>query len=520
METHVLPNDSFVTQKFGGVCFINELPLETLSHIFELGSMDDGFGEEQDKASGSDVLHTDQLDAKTTSEKDTRARDAEMVQRGENKGGDGESASNGTGSSATAVPFAFIVSYVCQHWRNVALSMPSLWTTIVVTPEERPPYERISTLLERSKNHPIDITISYGGLVHFNVPSSEIPFAMLIPHIHRWRTIKVTVSEYYPMYAFLGAVSDPSVSAAPQLTTLELHFCEDPEDDPEWFLYPTLGKNFTLFADSAPLLTRIVLWGVHVDWDQPWIASASNLTDLELAYHAEDVRPSSAQFSTILRGASALQKLTLRQSGPCWESTWSIIPIQLVRVTHLILAFLTQECPIRLLRNLYLPALKHLTLNFYSDIGADFGDVIRELTQPASPVQEQPRSLASRLESLKIPSLPCQLECIETLYSELHNLRSLDISLYYNPIFLDILSTPCTLPGRDDIWLPRLATLHLSGGSGIALRRLVLQRKVAGRVSLSSLYVNRAFRLDDEEVNWLKENVKTFEFFDNSKCGL
>ncbi|KAF8423689.1 hypothetical protein L210DRAFT_954404 [Boletus edulis BED1] len=383
--------------------------------------MDDGFGEEQDKATGSDVLHTDQLDAKTTSEKDTRARDAEMVQRGENKGGDGESASNDAGSSATAVPFAFVVSYVCQHWRNVALSMPSLWTTIVVTPEERPPYERISTLLERSKNHPIDITINYGDLVHFNVPSSEIPFAMLIPHIHRWRTIKVTVSEYYPMYMFLGAVSDPSVSAAPQLTTLELHFCEDPEDDPDLFLYPNMGKHFTLFAGSAPLLTRIVLWGVHVDWDQPWIASASNLTDLELAYHAEDVRPSWAQFSTILRGASALQKLTLRQSGPC---SWSIeptpgdpadinAPIQLVRVTHFILAFYTQGCPIHLLRNLYLPALKHLTLNCYSDIGEDFGDLIRELTRPASPVQEQPRSLASHLESLKIPPLPMHRDALQ-----------------------------------------------------------------------------------------------------------
>ncbi|KAF8424455.1 hypothetical protein L210DRAFT_904383 [Boletus edulis BED1] len=538
METHVLPKDFFVTQKFGGVCFrINELPPETLSHIFELGSMDDGFGEEQDKASG-DVPHTDQLDAKTTSEKDTHAYDVEMVQRDENKGGDGESASDDTGSSATVVPFAFVVSYVCQYWRNVALSTPSLWTTIVVTPEERPPFERVSTLLERSKNLPIDITVSYGDLDElyeddFEPPSTdlEILFAMLIPHIHRWQTIKVTASEYYyhHMYAFLSAVSDHSVPAASQLTTLELHFCdEELENDSRRFLYPTLGKHFTLFAGSAPLLTRIVLWGVHVDWDQPWIASASNLTFLELAYHAEDVRPSWAQFSTILRGASVLQKFSLRHSGPSGEPpVWSIVPtpgspadvnapIQLVRVTDFILECDTQARTIGLLRKFYLPTLKHLALDPEGDIDEDFGDLFRELTRPASAVQEQPRSLASRLESLEIPALPCQVECIETLYGELQNLRSLNLSLYYfDPFFFDIISTPCTLPGHGDIWLPRLATLYVYGASGIGLRKLVLQRKVAG-VPLSSLYVDRDCGLDDEDVDWLKENVNTFKFIGDS----
>ncbi|KAF8121760.1 hypothetical protein EV363DRAFT_1362210 [Boletus edulis] len=496
METHVLPNNSF----------INELPPETLSHIFELGSMDDGFEEEQDsdKASG-DVPHTDQLDAKTTSEKDTRARDAEMVQRGENKGGDGESASDDTGSSATAVPFAFVVSYVCQHWRNVALSMPSLWTTIVVTPEERPPYEPVSTLLERSKSLPIDITVSYDHLDEyeddFEPPSDadlEILFAMLIPHIHRWRTMKVTVSEYHHMYAFLSAL--PNSRPLNSIST----------DYPVALRYPSMTKHLTLFAGSAPLLTRIVLWGVHVDWDQPWVASASNLTDLELAYHSEDVRPSWAQFSTILRSASVLQKLSLCRSGPSGEPpSWSIeptpggpadvnAPIQLVRVTDFVLESDTQARIIGLFRKFYMPALKYLYLNPEGDYDEDFGDLFRELTRPTSPVREQPRSM---------------------LYGELQNLRSLNTSLYYSDsLFFDIISTPCTLPGRGDIWLPRLATLYVQGASGIRLRKLILQRKEA-RVPLSSLYVDRHCELDDEDVDWLKENVNTFEFLEGSLTG-
>ncbi|KAF8441102.1 hypothetical protein L210DRAFT_3479592 [Boletus edulis BED1] len=325
------------------------------------------------------------------------------------------------------------------------------------------------------------------------------------------------------MYAFLSAVSDHSVPAAPQLTTLELYYYEDTVN-PVAFHHPTL------FAGSAPMLTRIVLWRVHVDWDQPWVASASNLTDLELAYHAEDVRPSWAQFSTILRSASVLQKLSLCQSGPSGEPPpWSIepipgdpadvnAPIQLVRVTDFILECDTRARFIGLLRKFYLPALKHLYLSPAGDFDDDdFRDIFRELTRPVSPVQEQPRSLASRLESLEISALPCEVECIETLYGELQNLRSLNLSLhYYDPFFLNIISTPCTLPGHGDIWLPRLVTLYVYGASGIALRRFVLQRKEAG-VPLSSLYVDRYCELDDKDIDWLKENVSTFEFFEGSE---
>ena len=46
-----------------------------------------------------------------------------------------------------------------------------------------------------------------------------------------------------------------------------------------------MSKDIILLSGSAPLLTRLVLWGVHVVWDQPWIASAPNLVDLEFDSH-------------------------------------------------------------------------------------------------------------------------------------------------------------------------------------------------------------------------------------------
>ncbi|KAF8432676.1 hypothetical protein L210DRAFT_3557562, partial [Boletus edulis BED1] len=473
--------------------------------------MDDGSGEEQDKASGSDVPHTDQLDAKTTSEKDTRACDVEMVHRDENKGGDGESSSDDTGSSATAVRFAFLVSCVCQHWRNVALSTPSLWSTIVVTPKARPPYERVITMLERGKGFPIDISVRYEpdeGSDEDGSDEDEYPpcidnnfaflFAMLIPHIHRWRTMKVTVSDYRHMYAFLRTVSDPAVPAASRLTTLEL-YDHGHTQDYDVLDDSGLWDHFTLFGGSAPLLTRIVL------------------------YHPDLLRPSWDEFTTILRNAPSLQKLNVRGSGPAQDSpAWFIessppkdlnVPIQLVRVTDLVFAFMYSLRATWFIQKFIFPALENMVLHFAGD--EDYTHVVQELARPAissSPAQEL-RSLLSGLENLKIAGLPCRTECVQTLYGELQNLVLLDISMSrLDPLFLDILSTPCTLPGRSGIWLPRLTTLYVSGTSGSALREVVSKRKEVG-VPLDSLYVEEDCDMHDEDVAWLKENVEMFEFF-------
>lgn len=424
-----LPNNPFIPPK-GDTCFINNLPPELLSRIFEVGAEEDGREDEDDIEADLWEKFCQDLDGKGSGEKSTRDSDAEMnkeledEEETEDEDEDDATESSDSHPSMTCPRFAIVVSHVCRHWRNVAFSTPSLWTTIEVTPMARPPYELESTLLERSKSLPIDIYVDCEALEGH--PCCEPPsssdllflYTMLASHIHRWRTMEVSVSDYNLMYIFLIVVSGPSISGAPQLTTLELYDHEEREDF-NTFEYPKLSMHRTLFSGSAPLLTRIVLWGVHVDWDQPWIASASNLTELELAYHSEDVRPSWAQFVTILRGATSLEKLSLHLSGPSGEPPeWYIeptpggpadlnTPIHLPRVTDFILAFQPQARAIGLVRKLNLPALKHLVLDF--DEG-DYTDFVHELAKPtpsSSPAQEQHRSLLSKLETLKISGLPC-----------------------------------------------------------------------------------------------------------------
>ena len=506
----LLPNNPFVPPK-GGVCHINRLPSELISRIFEVGFEDD---DESDDEQG---IMPDFWESSGDDEDD-------------------EEITDDVTESHPFPPFPIVVSCVCHLWRSISFSTPSLWTTIVVTPVAYAPYPLEWTHLKRSKNVPVDIYVKCqleGYEKYVDRGPSDVDliylFGMLLFfHIHRWRTMEVSVSKYHHMDLFLDAFSHPSTPAAPQLTTLALyHYHEDTEDldDVE---HPGMSKHPTLFGGSAPLLTTLILYGVHVDWNQPWIAAASNLTVLHLAFHPQAVRPSWTQFTAILRGASSLEKLSLCQSGPSGDpSEWFIepipggpadlnAPVHLARVTDLVLGSHPQVHAIGLLRKLHLPALKNLVLTFEN---GDYTDLVHELARPAtslSPSQEQPRSLLSRLENLHLANLPCSSECAETLYGELQNLTSLNIRFMNVPSeFLDILCTPCRLSGQGDVWLPRLQTLRVSETDGYTLEKVIKYRKDAG-VPLSALYVEKWSEVYEEEAGRLKENVETFEFFDDS----
>ena len=498
---HSLLPDIPLAPPQGGVCLINNIPPELLSYIFVVGTL------AKDEEGNNDSLTEIDLDFLESS--------------------------SSLESSESFLPFRLLVSNICRHWRNIALSTPFLWTNIEVTPTAGLSLEPTLTLLERSKDLPITVYIYCQGHAYDGnqAPSDDelrSLFSTFIPHVHRWRAMMIGIPEYRHVYEFLSAASDPSIPAASQLTTLMLEYPVT-EEARQSFVYPDMSEHFTLFRGSAPLLTTLSLWGVHVDWNQPWIASASNLTELELAFHAEDVRPSWSQFATILRGAPSLEELALHHSGPSGNpANWFIrptfgspadlnAPIQFLRLRDLTFEFHSEAHAIELLRKFYLPALKKLTLHF--DVG-DFTNLVRELARSAtslSPTQEPSRSLLNGLESLKIVKLRCRIECIRILYEQLQNVTSLNISLENLPSpFLDILAEPCTFPRRANVWLPQLATLYVSGAFGNSLRYVVGQRRNAG-APLSALHLKEC-EVDDEDEEWLKENVETVKYIFDDSC--
>ncbi|KIK81346.1 hypothetical protein PAXRUDRAFT_761602 [Paxillus rubicundulus Ve08.2h10] len=544
LNRKLLPDNPFIPPKDNS-CLINLLPPELLSCIFEVGTLDDEFEEEDEMIAQSwNKAHPHRFDK--MSEASMGTSDADINITGEEDANE-EASSVMTGSSDTSPPsppFQIIVSHVCRHWRSVAFSTPSLWTYIAVPPCARSPYEHVSTLLERSKSLPIDIFIdceprdrdedSVSEDEDEDGPSEadlKLLFALLVPHVHRWRSMEVQVLSYEHMYAFLTAVSDSSVAPASQLATLQLYH-HDEEEESFSSANPNLSKHFTLFGGSAPCLKNLALWGVHVDWSQSWLTSASNLVALDLEYHAEDVRPSWTAFTTILRGAPALESLSLRSSGPSGNPAHWVIepnpahtdgdlndPIQLLKLTDLDLAFHSPAYASGLLRKLHIPALRSLALDFED---GDYTEFITHLAEPTTtvgplPANEQPRSLLSGIETLKISGLPCSDQSVLTLYGELNILDGLNLSMdYLSDVFLDLLCMPTrTFVGHNFIWLPRLKTLFVSGTSGNKIREVVQNRRDAG-VPLKSIYVEESCDVDDDDVEWIKDNVEMFEFFEGS----
>ncbi|KAJ8581987.1 hypothetical protein M405DRAFT_589664 [Rhizopogon salebrosus TDB-379] len=423
-------------------------------------------------------------------------------------------------------PFEVLVSHVCQRWRTVALVTPSLWTKISVSLLESVCLERPKTLLERSKSLPIDIDIEccsqppddcYEEVSFRNL---DALISLLVPHISRWRSIEVAVSCHKYMVVFLSAVSDPSIRDAPQLEALKLYDFAD-EGSHATFAHYDLVPHFKLFGGVAPHLKTVVLRGVHVDWCQEWLSRGSNISDLELCFHTEDVRPSWSQFVGILTPKP--KTLSLLWSGPLgfphdWYSeggsgSCDSGVMELWSLTDLSLNFDSPAYVSGLLRCLALPALKSLTLDFSEDCTDVVAQVVDPATIAAPMVPKEGRqSLLSGLETLELRRLLCSDHSVELMYAELGNLKELKLLMFYlTPAFLRLLDPTCSVSGQRNVWLPSLTTLEISGSvSGDQILQMVQKRKEAG-VPLKVVSMGKNDGVTEEDILRLKENLESFE---------
>ncbi|KAG1776192.1 hypothetical protein EV702DRAFT_355293 [Suillus placidus] len=558
--SNVLTKDNPFVPPKGARCPVNDIPPELLSLIFEVGARSIEDGEDEDEEDEAMAVYWNlEAGAKDGVDEDSETTNLKRSRVTGNDGVDEDGSSeSSTDSDETFEPvpsFQVLISHVCHHWRVVALNTPSLWTEIDVSPLDSPPFERVQILLGRSKSLPIDIRIdceppdddeeedssgsedSELGQYPRSMTFSDLDnlMSLLVPHISRWGSIEVAVACYKHMFVFLSAVSDPSIAGAPQLEALQLYHHEDAESLTA-FAQPDLVQHFKLFGGVAPRLKSVALWGVHVDWCQEWLSCGPNLLDVELAYHTDDVRPSWTQFAAIIRGAPKLETLSLCSSGPLgtpndWYPEGSSGSygddytgvIELHSLTHLVLAFHLPVYVSGLLRRLAFPALKSLTLDL--DDG-DFTDLVVQLAGPmmtAVPVApkdgEKKRSLLSGLDTLKISGLPCSDRSVELMYTELGNLKALNLAMtYLSPAFLQLLYHPCSLPGQRDVchvYLPSLATLSTADVPGHQIRELVQKRKEAG-VPLKAVYMEENDEVTDHDLQWLKDNVEEFDFFEAS----
>lgn len=318
-------------------------------------------------------------------------------------------------SFSEPVPFQILVSHVCQYWRQVAISTPSLWNCLDFA--EEAPFFKSSTYLERSKGYPlvIEIDLSDRGGLHDDCSSVasghdchgmidlNLMLILLIPHIHRWAVFHLTADHYAYMHTALTKLS--TAPAAPLLESLQFYHHEDElAGSAETFAPAEYKTPLVLFSNNLPKLQRVALWGVHVDWTNTTFLK--NLTHLELAYHSLDVRPSYEEFFSIFRASPALESLALCLSGPREEPhEWStIVPaaptdpeaehsyapaasyvqldefLTMGSLHDVTLEFHPPECIMAILDRLYLPNLQNLSLDFEDQ---DYTEFMSYLSSPA-----------------------------------------------------------------------------------------------------------------------------------------
>ena len=495
---------------------INTLPNELLSYIFTLGSGAEEQGDDDDD------------EEEEEEEEDT------MDEHGQR------------------LPFKVLVSHVCRRWRTVAIETSTLWTLLDFG--EGPPFDKSRTWLERSKGCLLDIQLDCtvdeddtnsnesddredmdvdssddlvapedrvampGGPAPIKtketrslgrVSPADLPVVrdLILPHVARWRIFELMVNDYQIMYGILSTLA--AIPEAPQLQVLRLyHYDDSDNDDSDHFRPPHLKQPFAPFCGRAPNLLEVVLWGVHVDWKA--CVLLRGLEELELAYHAKDVRPPYGIFFRILERSPDLHILTLSASGPDGNpEDWPLDVIELPSVKHLLLAFVEPSYASALMKRLVFPNLSTLALDFEP---LDYTPFLAQLIRPAP---NQRHSVCHDLVDLKISGMQCSPAVVVTFYAGLPNLVSLNLNCYHLPhLFFEYL-----YPGHSDdnqiagCLLPKLETLTTSGISGGEMRDLLSKRKA---VPIKHVLMDSLAEVDTEDEDWLRRQVETFEIFDGS----
>lgn len=461
----MLPN----TQEGAHRCPINNLPTELLSYIFLVGcSLDDC--DDADSEWTTDSESDAEIGFDSTDKPNGSAENVPLPDSPPMEVLDVESVDE---DDLPQLPFQVLVSQVCKRWRDVAIDeSPMLWTKIDFS--EGPPFEQSKAWLERSKGCPLDIDIDCqppeeideNGSVMSEEPSPSLSIEeleevlhLLCPHVARLRAFQLMVHDYSYMHRALQHLAQ--IPAAPLLEVLQLYHYEDSDEYDAFQPVELREPRFLPFCGNAPRLRTVSLWGVHLDWAAagPLLAG---LAALELAWTAQDVRPTFAQLAALFRGSPELQELTLCQSGPAGttEAEWldSLLTesagelsadetkLVLPSVTSFVLAFQEPEYAAALLRWVFVPNVRELALDFYED---DYTVLAAQLLAADAHYGPAPRCLLSGLENLKLSGLVVPREQIPGMLVALAGLRHINLNLYHiDPLWLALLAQPISRTQR------------------------------------------------------------------------
>jgi hypothetical protein len=517
-----------------GRCLINDLPAELLSQIFILGAQYDpeveaeDLDDECDSCCSGHSLSDDESDTGSQSSQKSYGSHFERH-----------------------LPFELLVTRICKRWREVAVEIPTLWSNIVF----QDPFnlEKAEEYVRRAKGAPLDISIDCtveedemlddeGEQLNEETMAERPEYLALVDilkllrsHLEQWKSFELAVSHYLLMQHALKVLATCPNALA--LESLALYHYEESEESDHFPIPGMKGQDFVLFGNNVPKLKEVALWGVHLNWERTTFLSG--LRDIELAYHALDVRPSYRDFLRILKSSPELHTLTLCQSGPAgmpveWLESMrqgadgqvlpdttsdALLSISVPSIENLVLAFLPPDYVLALLDRIHIPNVTSLALDFDQD---EYTPVINRL---AEPVAGSSKPLLAGIEALKLSGLPCShVPTLVKAANALQSLKQLSVNFtHVDELWLDLLMapeppnpyTPLQVAVGGAMYFPRLEAVSITALDGMVVRDLVRVRKANGK-PLKEVYLNKDEVLEEEDEVWLKENLDVFELFEGS----
>lgn len=187
---------------------------------------------------------------------------------------------------------------VCRLWRDVAVSIPRLWSTIELdldmTNEEALLLGGLKLVLSRSKQAPLDVTVSTRAQA---LPTHKIlRLDTLAKHVHRFRCVRIRTIHKESLDQISAAFSAP----APQLKTLRLGRFGSTGQHGQIAFPP-------MFSLDHPKLERLHCW---VLWPE-----AVGRTLKFVFLHAPIMKDQQHQLALAIGRCPNLKQLTLRCVG-------------------------------------------------------------------------------------------------------------------------------------------------------------------------------------------------------------
>jgi F-box-like len=252
------------------------------------------------------------------------------------------------------------LTWVCRHWRQIALSDPTLWNAIWF--RDIPNFERSLAYLERTADAPLDIRINDSQERPLSLAEMQYLFQKLLKKISNLRIVFIVLQEWdlilFVLHAFC-AVKERNLPML--LERFEMHRGGSP--------YVQIGAGhehpnpIPLFGGATvPSFKYLTLNGIYIDWAN---SALTNLTKIDIRRIPQDKSPSLSQFRELFARSPALRELILDGAGPSWKTFVpgiQVKPIHIPSLRVLILGDFRLKFALYLCSHLSTPNVLDLTM--------------------------------------------------------------------------------------------------------------------------------------------------------------